>query len=53
MKLHVSGHERPQLSKETVKSAMEGRKRLDEVTPNIVLNEEIMDHYHQVNMIDY
>ena len=51
MKLHVSGHVRPQLSKETVKSAMKGHKRLDEVAPNIVLNEEIMDHYHQVDMV--
>ena len=32
----------PQLSKETAKSAMKGRKRLD----------EIMDHYHQVDMVD-
>ena len=45
----VSG---PQLSKETAKSAMKGRKRLDEVAPNIVLNDEIMDHYHQVDMVD-
>ena len=42
----------PQLSKEIVKSAMKGRKRLDEVAPTIVLNEEIMDHYHQVYTID-
>ena len=41
----------PQLSKEAVKSAMKARRRL-EATPNIILNDEIMDHYHQVDMVD-
>ena len=30
---------------------MKGSKRLDEVAPIIVLNEELVDHYHKVDMV--
>ena len=40
----------PQLSKEDVVSMMKSNKRLDEVQPNMVLNETIIDHYHKVDL---
>ena len=40
----------PQLSKEDVESMMKSNKRLDEVRPNMVLNEAIIDHYHKVGI---
>ena len=43
--LPFSGGERPQLSKESIRSAMKGHKRLDEKVPNMVLDEEIVDPY--------
>ena len=39
----------PQLSKETVKTAMKGTKRVDEITPNMILNQAILYHYHNVS----
>ena len=41
----VSG---PQLSKEGVKNAMKEAKKVDEVAPNMILNEAILSHYHKV-----
>ena len=38
----------PRLSKETVKTAMKGAKRVDEIAPNMILNQTILDHYHNV-----
>ena len=46
----VSG---PQLSKEGVKNAMKGAKRVDEIAPNMILNETILGHYHEVRTNDY
>ena len=46
----VSG---PQLSKEGVKNAMKGAKRVDEIAPNMILNEAILGHYHEVRTNDY
>ena len=43
---------RPQLSKETVKMAMKGAKRVDEIAPNMVLNQTILDHYHNARVDD-
>ena len=39
----------PQLSKEMVKTAMKGTKRVDEIAPNMILNQAILDHYHNVS----
>ena len=39
---------RPQLSKETIKEAMKGAKRVDKIIPNMILNQTILDHYHNV-----
>ena len=36
----------PQLYKETVKEAMRGAERVVEVAPNMILNQTILDHYH-------
>ena len=41
----------PQLTKEAIKEAMKGNKRVDEITPNIVLNQTILDHYHNVRWL--
>ena len=38
----------PQLSKATVKTAMKGAKRVDEIALNMILNQTILDHYHNV-----
>ena len=38
----------PQLSKETMK----GAKRVDEISPNMILNKTILDHYHNVKIDD-
>ena len=38
-----------QLSNETVKTAMKGTKRVDEITPNMILNQAILYHYHNVS----
>ena len=38
----------PQLSKESVKSAMKGAKRVIEMGPNMIFNEELVNHYHKV-----
>ena len=38
------------LSEETAKKAMRGAKRDDEVAPNMILNQMILDHYHNVKM---
>ena len=40
----------PQLSKETVKEAMKGAKRVDEINPNMILNKTILNHYHNVRI---
>ena len=42
----------PQLSKEAIKEAMKGSKRADEITPKMILNQTILDHYHNVRMDD-
>ena len=42
----------PQLSKETVKEAMRGAKSVDEIAPNMILNNTILDHYHNIRMDD-
>ena len=42
----------PQVSKETVKEAMKGAKRFEEIAPNMILNKTILDHYHNVRMDD-
>ena len=42
----------PQLSKETVMEAMKGAKRVNKVAPNLILNQTILDHYHNVRMDD-
>ena len=34
---------RPQLSKEAIKEAMKGAKRVDKITPNMILNQTIME----------
>ena len=38
----------PQLSKESVERAMKGAKRVIEMGPNMIFNEEIVSHYHKV-----
>ena len=43
---------RPQLSKEAIKEAMKGAKRVDKITPNMILNQTILDHYHNVRPDD-
>ena len=35
----------------SVKSATKGAKRVDKVAPYIILNEEIVNHYHNVEMV--
>ena len=42
----------PQLTKEAIKEAMKGNKRVDEITTNMVLNQTILDHYHNVRLVD-
>ena len=42
----------PQLSKEIVKEAMKGAKIVDKISPNIILNKTILDHYHNVRRDD-
>ena len=41
---------RPQLSKETVKEAMRGAKRVNKIAPNKILDQTILDCYHNVRM---
>ena len=43
---------RPQLSKEAIKEAMKGAKRVNKITPNMILNQTILDHYHNVRPDD-
>ena len=45
----VAGH---QLSKEGVKEAMKGTKRVNEIAPNMILKKKILDHYHNVKTGD-
>ena len=41
------------LSKETAKKAMRGAKRVDEIAPNMILNQMILNHYHSARMDDH
>ena len=41
----------PRLTKEAIKEAMKGNKRVDKITPNMVLNQTILDHYHNVRWL--
>ena len=46
----VAGH---QLSKEGVKEAMKGAKRVDEIASNMIFNNTILGHYHKVKANGY
>ena len=41
----------PQVTKEAIKEAMKGNKRVDKITPNMFLNQTILDHYHNVRWL--
>ena len=42
----------PQHTKKAITEAMKGNKRVDEITPNMVLNQTILDHYHNVRLFN-
>ena len=42
----------PQLTKEAITEAMKGKNRVDEITLNMVLNQTILEHYHNVRPVD-
>ena len=42
----------PQLNKEAVAEAMKNNRRVEEITPNMVLNQAILEHCHNVRPVD-